>query len=72
MKLTQKACNIRLPSTKSANALSELIFGIGVPSSSFSTYPSSLNFVAAFFAAADAVGGGRSAVCIRNEAVRTN
>lgn len=68
MKLTQNPCRIRLPKMKSANALSELIF----LSSISSPLTPSIVFVVVFFAAVEAPVGGRSDVCIRNEAVRTN
>ena len=70
MKLTQKPCNIKLPNTKSANALSELI--LVVHSSMTSPVTPSTVLAVLFFAAEDAPGGGRSDVCIRSEIVRTN
>lgn len=53
---------------KSANALSELI----LLSSINSPLTPSIVFVVVFFVAVAAPAGGRSDVCIRNEAVRTN
>ncbi len=68
MKFTQKPCRIKLPNTKSANALSVLTF----PSSTSSPLTASTVFDVVFFVAVDAPVGGRSDVCIRREAVRTN
>lgn len=66
MKLTQNPCRIKLPNTKSAKALSELILPVPV------SFPSMVDFD--FFAPVDdgALVGGRSEVCMRNDAVRTN
>jgi hypothetical protein len=69
MKLTQNPCRIKLPNTKSANALSELT--LPLPSSMISPVTPSTVLVVAFFAAA-IPAGARSLVCMRSEAVRTN
>lgn len=68
MKLTQNPCRIRLPNTKSANALSVLT----LPVSTSSPLEPSIDFGAVFFAAIEALDGGRSEVCMRSDAVRTN
>jgi hypothetical protein len=70
IKFTQNPCNIRLPNTKSAKALSLLTSR----SSASTPSPPTLSnfFAAAFFASAEAIGGNRSVVCMRREAVRTN
>jgi len=64
IKFTQNPCNIRLPSTKSAKARSLLIW-LGFSSRVSPGF-------AMVFAALEAVGGERSLVCMRKEAVRTN
>ena len=77
MKFTQKACSIKLPKTKSANALSLLI--LVLPSSMISPVTPSIVFVGpplVAFLLVEAVeakpGGGRSVVCNRKEMVSTN
>lgn len=60
----QKPCKIKLPSTKSAKARSLLIR----PGLSSTDSPG----LVILFAALDAVGGARSLVCMRSEAVSTN
>lgn len=76
MKFTQNACRIRLPNTKSANALSLLTLSPFSPPSTPSPVAASIFFVlataAAFLASPDAVCGICSVVCMRREAVRTN
>jgi hypothetical protein len=69
MKFTQNRCSITLASTKSAKARSELTPMLSL---SISPVTPSIVLVVLFFAVADAEGGGRSLVCMRREAVRTN
>ena len=74
MKFTQNPCSIRLPNTKSANARSELYLLDPSPPCSI-TSPVTPSMVFEVFFAVDAavkVVGGRSEVCMRREAVRTN
>lgn len=71
MKLTQNACRMRLPKTKSANARSELIL-TGLPSLTAAPVAGSTELMAACLASLEAVAGGRSTVCMRKEAVSTN
>ena len=77
MKLTQKACRIKLPNTKSANALSLLIFVL--PSSMISPVTPSTVFVSPplvlfllVVVEEEKPGGGRSVVCSLSEIVSTN